>query len=357
MSGTFQYRVNRVWPKSQANISAAVFFWELLKFVEAHSGLDFVAYGTGKVQTGTTPPVGWTGWDPAVGAVPWGDNSWFVFQATNADALLNGGGLNPWQCKAQVTLATGFDDCNVANTAYGQEGQTYICCLRSSALAGWNGTTLDFPATADENRAAFQGQDENFNVDFVGDDDTILWRGCAYDIGDDKYVQSRMGYVGMLQRRGTTITQPFFSMIGRLFDGASTLENATVQRFTSTYTGFMVYNTVLPYPCYSLWKDGTTRVQGTQTHKADPWHLNSLNKFRFWKPTTEDLFPQILLAQYSGALYYAILGEFRFLWSCGTDKGEGLVIGTDPQYLQVCNDSTAQGGILMKWPAGVSPVW
>lgn len=357
MSGTFQSRVNRLWAKDQPNISAAVFFWEHLKFIDAHAGMSFVGYGTGKVQTGTTPPAAWLNWNPLVDAVPWSDNSWFVYNADNADALLNGGGLNQWQVKVQVTLATGFDDCNVADVDYGQETQTYVCCLRCSINAGWNGTSLDFPADADLNRAAYQGQDELFNVDYCGDDDTIYWRGSAFDVGDNKYNQSRGGYIGMLQRRSAVIDEPFFSMIGKMSDlGANVGVSQILGKVTGNSYYVFGYGYSVGWPSYSLWHDGT-RIQGIDVHRLDPWTLVSLNNLRHWRPTGEDIFPAMLVAQWTTPEKYAIIGELRFMYACGSDKGEGQIIGSDPQWIQICAQCTTYGGVVMRWPAGVVPVW
>jgi len=102
MSGTFQYRVNKYWNASTLSIAPAVFFWEWLNFIGDHSGLAWVGYGTGKTQSGTTPPAAWLDWDPTTTPTPpIGDNSWVVFEAENADPLLDGGGLKPWQAKMQ----------------------------------------------------------------------------------------------------------------------------------------------------------------------------------------------------------------------------------------------------------------
>lgn len=359
MSGLFTHRVNRYWDKSQANISAAVFFWEWLNYIDDHVGMTWIAYGTGKTQTGTTPPAGWISWDPTVDAVPWGDNSWVVFEATNADPQLDGGGGMPWQMKLQVTHATGFDDCNVADTDYGLEAKTYIVGGRVCPVGGWDSTPLDFnPAGGEEASDNFYiygytsggyGQNEYFNLEIVGDDDTIFWIGSAHDGSTDQRTQSRGGYVGMIQRRSSSITYPFYYTAGHIADYAS----GSINRKTSVTNANWLYGDDYHWPNYSLWKDKTK----VSNHSYDTWENSNFNKIQTHVESGNSVILSCGLAQWEAPQKYAIIGEFRLIGACGTDWGEHEVRGTDPQYMSFCYMPSPDVGMAMRWPVGEVPIW
>lgn len=364
MSGAFTDRTGIAWTKAQPNISTSVFFWNWIHYVNDHAGLVWIAYGTDKSQTGTTPPSLWFDWNPLTQPTPpWSDNSWVVFEAENADPLLNNGGTMPWQCKLQITEATGFDDCNVADINYTYEGSTYMVAGRWSAMGGWNATTLDFsPASGEEASYNIRlwggdtnGRDENFYLEIVGDDDSIFWLGNAYDaVGYPDYAwQSRGGYMGMVQRRSSAITYPFFATAGILGDyGYGAGDTAYNSRNAGN-----VYYVWRPggdwsWSSYSVWKD-KTRIT---SHRLDTWDGWELAEVQTFTPSGESAILEILLAQWQ-APKYAIIGELRFVGTCGYDWGFHEVRGTDPQYMQFCWDVASFGGIVMRWPVGIVPGW
>jgi len=343
-----------------ANRSAAAFFWNWLKYIDSHSGLVWKGYGTGKSQSGVTPPAGWLSWNPAsVDPVPWGDNSWVVFEAENADPLLNGGGGMPWQCKLQTTLATAFDDCNAADIDYGKEGSTYAVCGRVCATGGWNETTLDFTPIGGEEGSdnhlwwggdSSSGLNEYFNLEIVGDDDTIVWNGAGYDTPgypEQTAWQNRNGYLGMIQRRSSVITYPFYYQCGRLGD----ISYGAGEREWNRKNEAWYWDA--PWPSYSLWKDGTK----VTTHWQDTWDGTTLTHISRHVESGEDVILSCLLAQWQAPSKFAIIGEYRLLGAVGFDWGYHEVRGTDPQWFQFCYDPAAEGGMAMRWPVGEIPIW
>ena len=370
MSGTFQHRVNRLWDSGlQADMAVPAFFWEWLNFVNNHTGLAFVGYGTGKTQSGTTPPAGWFSFDPAVDSNPYGDNSWFVFEAVNADNLLNGGGSNPWQAKIQMTTTTGFDDCNVADTDYGQEAQTWCVCCRCSAAAGWNGTSLDFAPTGGEdasnNARMMNGQSVNYILDIVGDDDTLFWDGACFSGAiSNADARSRGGYLGMVNRQSSSIAYPFLSSIGRMHDGGQAIEDAAINRCNNDPDAQWIKPTgttdlipgYLRWPSYSLWSDGT-KVEGSNIHAHDCWHPSDMVHMTPDPATGKEFIPACLVSQWEPPNKYAIMGEFRLIGSAGYNYDHGVVIGALGDWRQFCYNAVSDSGMFMKWPAGVVPVW
>lgn len=372
MSGAFQHRVNRLWDvASQTDMTVPAFFWEWLKFVQDHTGLDFVGYGTGKVQSGTTPPAAWIDdFDPETDSNPYGDNSWFVFEAANADNLLDGGGLNPWQAKIQMTTTTGFDDCNVADTDHGQEGNTWCVCIRCSARAGWDGVTdLEFEPTGGEaisqNCRMMNGQNVNYILDIIGDDDTLFWDGACFS-GDiaNADARSRGGYIGMLVRRSSVIEYPFIMTIGRMHDGGQEIEDRAINRCsqdadsqwervdgtTSLTPGFF------RWPTYTLWVD-KTKIEGSNIHAHDCWHVEDLYRMTPDPATGDIVIPACLVAQWLAPNKYAILGELRLIGATAYQYDLGVVVGTSADWRQFCYNATSDSGMLMMWPAGVPALW
>lgn len=368
MSGLFTHRVNRSWSKATANISAAVFFWEWLKYFESHLGFDFVGYGVGKTQSGTEPPAAWKDWlphEPDLEAVPgsMGDNSWFVVEAKNADAQLDGGGSHPWQVKFQYTHATGFDDCNVADNDYGVETETYRVAVRFNAMGGWNGTTLDFAPVGGEessdNMRIWEGQSEMFWLDIIGDDDSIYYKGAGGTSAADAKGKTRGGYMGMLQRRSSAIVVPFFCKIGSVHNGGNTSTGyrAIQNRATGSIYAFEwqsdgYWNKGIYWPSYSLWKDGT-RVTN---HHADNWDYDSLADVCIHPYTSEDVVPAILVAQKEDPKKHGIIGEYRLLGAAWNKYAQHVTFGENQEWIQVCANPGA-GGIAVRWPEGVVPIW
>jgi len=362
MSGTFTHRVNRGWAKTFPNITAAVFFWEFLKYFDSHAGFVFVGYGTGKTALGTEPPLSWKNWDPtASGTPPMGDNSWFVVEAENSDALLDGGGSNPWQIKLQMTLSTGFDDCNVADVDYGYEGGTYRVCIRSNAMGGWSNTSLNFEPTGGEessdNYGMMWGQDENYYLDIIGDDDTIFWKGSCFDT-TEYLQQSRGGYVGMLRRRSSSIANPFFMKIGQVQDSGSGANNLALNGRNTTNANFEwaadgYWNYGVRWSSYSVWSDGA-RVT---SHHQDCWDIDSLPDVTWDPANSEDIVPAMLVSQEQLPDKHAVIGEYRLIGATFTRYSQHTVFGTSLEWIEICYQPETYGGIAMRWPVGVVPIW
>jgi hypothetical protein len=362
MSGSMNFGMSIYWDRNiRSGVSAAAFFWEWMKFIHSHGGMTWKGYGSGKSQSGTEPPAAWLNWDPAVSAPPWGDNSWIVWGADNADSRLTGEGNMPWQCKLQYTGSTAFDDCNVADVDYTKEGDLYAVIGRVSCMGGWNQTTLDFSPTggeaaSDNNRwwggTAATGQNEFFNLEIVGDDDTIFWNGCGYDspIYPEIAWQNRGGYLGMLQRRSPDITYPFFHKVGRLGDIGY---GAGEQSYNTRNTYEWSPGDAIDWPSYSLWMDGTS----VTAHMQDTWDGTTLSYISRHIESGEDLVLNMLVAQWQTPARYAVLGEYRLIGAVGYDWGFHEVRGTTPPWFQFCYDPASYGGVAMRWKPGETPIW
>jgi len=372
MSGTFTHRVNRLWDASvQANMSVPAFFWEWLNYVKNHLGLNFVAYGVGKTQTGVTPPASWIDdFDPETDPNPYTDNSWFVFEATNADNLLDGGGSNPWQCKIQMTTSTGFDDCNVADIDYDEETQTWCVCMRSSCCGGWVGSgTLDFQPSGGEeisnNVRIFYGQNVSYILDIIGDDDTLFWDGAAFTGSlSNADARTRGGYLGMIVRRSSVIDYPFLMTVGRISDAVAGAEDLAINRCSSSanhqWQKVAGTTALTPGYCrwmtYTLWKDGT-KIEGHNVHAHDCWHPADMNKITPDPATGDIVIPACLVSQWVDPDKYAIIGELRLIGTTGYEFDHGVVVGTNADWRQFCYNATVDSGMLMMWPAGVTALW
>jgi hypothetical protein len=360
MSGTFTSRVNRYWDKSQSNFSAAAFFWEWLSFINSLPNVTWKGYGTGKSQTGVTPPSAWLNWDPTSDPIPWSDNSWFVFEQTLASRFLDEGGFDPWQAKLQVCMSAGFDDCNVADTDYDYEGQTYSVFLRTCPTGGWDSTALDFtPGTSEvpsNNFSIFRATNDFYYLDLVGDNDSIFWKGSAFSLLANAKSYARGGYLGIINPRSGSISYPFFLSAGEMRDIPISTGTAAVNTKNTGVSGSQWSSTgsVMQWPSYSLWKDKTK----VSTHIHDPWDSNTIGLMTPHPANAEDIVFRIQIAQAEADLKYSIIGEYRLIASTGYDFAhhETFPAGTD-DWIEICASSATYGGIAMEWPAGTSPDW
>lgn len=361
MSGTFTYRVNRYWDSSTNSIAPAVFFWEWLHWINDHAGMVFKGYGTGKVASGITPPSAWLNWDPLVTpAPPMSDNSWFVWEASNADPLLNGAGSTPWQAKIQFTLATGFDDCNVADTDYTQETATYVVCLRVSPEAGWDNTVaLDFAPIGGEDisdnfRIFEENLDGKFVLDFIGDDDTFWWVGACYDgLISEALARARGGHIGLLQQQSLAIENPFLLTAGRISD--ITTGGGYDAVFGSTAAHYYVFGdpyVSMRWPSFSLWHDGTK----IESHAHDSWDTTSRARLDRSEATNEVMVLGMLVGT-DVESKKVLIGEYRFMGATGFEFTQRTLTGDSSDWIQICYDVPNHPGVLMQWPPGVVPIW
>lgn len=363
MSGNFLSSVNRKWNISVSNLTQAVMFHDWIVFLNiliTSGNYSFIECGTGGTSHSTTAiPTAWLNWDrvvdPSTLSPSMGDNSWVVFEASNASKDLDGLGTEPWQCKVQYTRTTSYTD--PSGIDYGENASTQLTVVRVSANAGWVGNpTFDFPVVApagSSDMVMSNEQNSYYWIDFVGDDDTILWRGTLDTGALPLYNRARGGYIGMLRRRSTNITLPFYATMGMLDSTISSGRLAIISKQGSSnyHYGYKYYQ----WPSYSI---GLSNVTIT-THRHDTFHLDAINRFAQYPWSSSYIFPSMLVAQYQSPSDYNIIGEYRFLRAAPTAIGEGIVVsGPDTtERIQIADSSTTYGGILMRWPYGVSPIW
>lgn len=369
MSGDLIYRVNTLCPSYNSSdwaddITPAIIFAEFLTFINSHPNFDFAGYGTGASQTGTTPPSSWWTWDYRVGSVPFGDNSWFVINATKASKDMDGSGDYQWQAKFQVTLSSGFDDCSGSD--YSFEGNTYTICCRSSADGGWNSGTCDFAPTSgadiSDNYRVEYGANYDLAIDIVGNNDTIFWRGMGLE-NDFDLDYCRQGYLGIINRR-TGVDKPFFMMVGAISedyggDGTDIARNAAYE----TVAG---YNwrpeRTFDWPTYSIGPDGTTKI--TSHWKGSQYSWTYGTRSSPYQYGGYNLFWRVPIQEYQGTDYYNYLGELDLVIQTDNTIGESVVLNVSSSdenesgcYLQFCARGGDWAGMAMKYPAGVNNLW
>lgn len=365
MAGDFVHSVNNIFDKAdQSNITAAVVFNEILSYIDSHGHMDFAGYGTGSSQTGTTPPSGWINWDYTTDPPPFGDNSWFIVNATSASASMNGTGDQQWQMKIQTTLSSGFDD--PSGNDYGYEGNTYTTCIRASSEGGWSSSTLDFAPTsgseASDNYRVYAGQNESVRIDVVGDNDTIFWRGNAGDSVNHYY--TRQCYIGMLTRRFSDVANPFFMMCGCIYDGYS--NTIADLRKNSAYAadGYRQWapERVFKWPTYSISvKDGIRRLTGSNDNyyaKRYPSEYGRTTYYPYSSTPTggslsgmERIWHKIPVRQNRPPADFSVLGEMNLL--VDTDTSEVYNAYDAGPYIQIVPDYATYGGVGMRYPSAV----
>lgn len=364
MSGTIQGRVNRFWDSTtRVNTSPAAWFWEWLHFVNDHPGMTIVEAGTGTTSHGSAIPPAWLSWDrttdPGALSPPLAGNSWVVFRAVNADPLLGGLGGMQWECKIQYTDGTAYVD--PSGTDYGKNGGTHMVVLRAAPYGGWTGSpTWDFVAPAGEalppDFRLYEGQDDDFYLDLVGDDDTIVWKGATCDVPtDDPRLYSRGGYLGMIVRRSPNIEYPFFVMAGPLTDENEYLGDRSINS-RDTASSFFVWRYTagsIDWPTFSIGADKTACTKHlmnfpsptmAQIMAPNPWN----GKRNFFGG---------ILREKQAPNHWSVMGQLRFFWGTDYSYVTHTLVGDNDDLIQICEAATTHGGILMQWPAGVLPIW
>ena len=373
MSGAFRYQVNHRWRSATlANVASARFLWEWLQFVNSHTGMSVIEVGTGTTSHGAAIPASWLSWDgtvdPTTLTPSMDSNSWIVFEAINADPLLNGGGTTPWQAKIQMTLSAGYSD--PSGTDYGMNGVTGQCVLRASATGGWVGSpTWDFAPVygegSDDIKLLGIGTTPYLNrdyfLDIVGDDDTIWWRGSIGDVSREPKSMSRGGYIGMIERYYSMIDYPFIAFANPLNDNSRGLNydrGAFSRVFSVNYYAYSVFdshNAGLNAYSYSLSYDGTKMT----FHVADNWRDYMIRKI--WKYHYSDgklIMLPTLIRHYQAPDYYDIFGFLRGYRHVPSLIGTSTLLGQNLEYIQICvQDDILYGGVVMPWEPGVVPIW
>jgi hypothetical protein len=368
MSGDLVYSVNNQYARYQGGgetIGVAIVFTEFLKYFNSHSNFDFAGYGTGSSQTGTTPPSSWRTWEYRSDSVPFGDNSWFVVNATSASKGMDGSGDYQWQAKFQVTQSSSFDDCSGSD--YGFEGDTYTLCCRSSADGGWNSGTCDFSpasgADASDNYRVCAGDTVDTIIDIVGDDDTVFWRTMvsegAWSVND----YCKQGYLGIYRRRSSHITKPFFMMVGASYHGyAGEGTDGSRNAANESTTGYnWLPQKAFDWPTYSLASDGTTKITSHWKGFRYAWTYWRSTEYRYGD---YKLFWRIPIREYESPNDYNYLGELSLLIQTDHTIGRSTVIDIDDSdisesgcYLQFCDSVGEWTGVAMKYPSGVNNLW
>lgn len=355
MSGDLQYRVNRSWANvTQPNISHFRYFWEYLNFINSHPNFSIIAYGTGALQQGTSTPTAWLSWDDPP---PMASNAWFVFRADNASIGLNGLGNYRWECKIQVADETEFDD--PSGNDYGKESDANgIICSRLSAKGGWNGGSLDFAPSGGEdsgdNNALFKGKAIDFYSHIVGDDDTMFWLGRP---GIPDFHRQRGGYLGMTVRRNSSILNPCISMVGAISTAAEATygEDSHICKDTGTSHQFSFGSSSNSrWPTYHLSRDNITAIKGGGKIRLNTWNKEIVQNMGTFKATSEELILSMRISEYSTPDDHNVLGQLRLIGSCGIIIGEGVVFGTNSDWMQIGHAPGTYGGIAMRWPTGVA---
>jgi hypothetical protein len=362
MSGQFQYRVNRVWRNSdQGNVAPFRFFYELISFIDSHSGMSWVAYGTGASQTGISVPASWLSWSTVTDPPPYSDQDWCVFQADNASELLDGSGSYQWQCKIQVvnTASTLFQD--PSGGSYGLTTEDQLVALRFSPGGGWNSGTLDFSPSGgkdvSDNYACFYEDGIDFSVHFFGDDDVIYFAGMG---SATNYLSMRGSYMGMIISRDPHIDDPCFFMVGRISDDSpNSGRRAILAKGTTTsyqfYWQYSVATAAAGWPAFSIARDGTS---GLTDYKIDPWGrfwAVAASSFEYTTPAS-DLVYSIAVAQWETPNHYSIIGELLHIYCSSGSHGQGTLLGNSG-YIQMSEGglSTSYGGIALKRPSTEVP--
>ena len=205
--------------------------------------------------------------------------------------------------------------------------------------------------------------DENFDgkffLDIIGDDDTIWWKGSCYiDPVSNAARRARGGHIGLLTRRSSDVTYPFLLMSSSLIDNSSSGNYYPV--FYCNSNGMFnpptqEFGAINYQPSYSLWKDGTQ----VKNHIHDSYDTTTLPRIVRDVVTNGIVVLGILVGQHepdNGRA--ALMGEYRLVGATGFEFGQNSLVGDNLDWIQAGWDSSgAYPGILMRWPAGVAPIW
>lgn len=358
MSGDIRYRLNRLWLNStQASVANFVFFWEMLKFFQAHSGFSFVAYGEATSQLGVTPPSSWLDWN-LTSSPPMNEQAWFIVQADNSSQYLDGSGSRQWQLKFQVANGVGFDDCSGHD--YGWEGTSGLVACRLSPGGGWKPSALDFDDTtepASNNMACHFQNFADFAVHVVGDDDTVWWYGRAGS--SYPHYTARGGYVGQLKQRDKNIIRPEFAYVGLVYGaGASPAHAAIIGKFESTSYAFA--NGAGQWHSYSLDPDGLGKKDGTgNKHVLMTWNPNIISSLPNDRWTNEKTVLPIVVRENVSTEAYSVIGEMRLIRCDNGADAQGSRTGDNNGYYQMAENTyrASKGGVLMPWDPLVTPLF
>jgi hypothetical protein len=370
MSGTIINRVNQYWDiATQANATQAVMFHRWLLFINdlVTSGrFSIIEVGTAGVSHGTTIPAEWLDWDETTAAgsiapIAMSGNSWVVFQADKASYNLDASGSDPWQCKVQYTDGTAYADPSGIN--YGLDTFTHITVIRTSVSGGWSSSpTFDFPVVAPIGSSDFMicsGGNIYFWFDPVADNDTIVWRGNGETSSTPIYAKTRGGYIGILSPRDN-VPYPFLTTIGKISSAVAGAGSDAIVGKTGG-ANYHFDNGNWQWFSYSI---GLNNAVVT-THEHNTWEANTISYMSRYAWTTQFVLPRMTVSQNQSlsTLDFNIIGDYRLLRATPQTIGEGALIynaktGSDlKEYLQIASYVVTEGGIAMRWPNGVKPLW
>ena len=334
-------------------------------FVYNHPTFTILAYGEGTSQLGTSLPASWIAWD-GITSPPMNNQAWFVFEATNGSVIQNGDGTYAWQSKIQVVndATVLFSDCSGIN--YGLTTEDQLVAIRTSPHGGWAGPgTLDFNPSSgsdiSDNYAMFYEDGIDFHLHIFGDDDMFSWYGIGG--ASISYSLARGGYCGIVNRRDDQVDDPFVLSVGRISDdAASTGRRAIWAKGSSSSSQFeTILSASTPssgWPTYTLSRDGLTEINDYKIDQYGDYWCKACGKFQFSTPA-EDITWAMIIGMWESPNNYQELGELLYWYAVDDSSGEGIVFGTDSDYIQLANntDALARGGIAVKWPAGVVPAF
>jgi hypothetical protein len=355
MSGVMTYRLNRKWQNSaQPGDMHFRMFWELLNFFNDHAGYSIVSYGEGATEQGTSTPTAWLTWnDPP----PMAENAWFVVNADNSSATLNGDQSRQWQVKFQVANSAAYAD--TSGSDKGLDGSTGVVAVRMSPDGGWvGGATRDFvavTASGDLRWSSDSAADEDFNLHLAGDDDTIVVVGQVVTGGytTPNYSYQRAGYLGQLARRNSNHVKPELLVAPYFIDAAAAAAYPICARYNSSTHQFSEASAIPN--SFSLAADGTPVEQ----HMFAGMHRDTTSYDSFWQINSD---PEPwggttvkigIPVRQNFEEHNSLLGQLRFFASLSNAISEGNLTG-DGTTLSCGYNTAVRAGVGFPWPGNTT---
>lgn len=351
MSGTMFYRVNRKWENaSQPGDMNFRMLWELLNFFADNPGYSIISYGEAGVEQGAGTPTAWLTWaDPP----PMAENAWFVVNADHSSATLNGDGSRQWQAKFQVANSTTYADASGSNK--GLDGTTGVVAVRFSPDGGWVGAaTRDFvavTASADLIWATDAASDEDFNIHFAGDNETIVAIG---QLGtgvylSPNYTYQRAAYLGELARRNANHTKPEYMMAPHFRDSGAASDYPICARYNNDSNQFSEASIIRN--SFSLAADGSEVTR----HMHAGMHRDTTSYDSVWgqgmdpEPWSGSYVNIGIPIRQNHQEHNSLLGQLRFFSLLSNMIAEGNLTGNGT-VLSCAQSTTSRAGVGFPWP-------
>lgn len=351
MSGTLLHRVNRKWENaSQPGVMNFRMFWELLNFFVDHPGYSIISYGVGGTEQGTSTPTAWLVWGSPP---PMSENAWFVVNADNSSATLNGDGSRQWQAKFQVANSTPYADASGSDK--GLDGTTGVVAVRLSPDGQWVGSaTRDFlgvTSSPDLIWCTDAASDEDFNIHFCGDNETVIAVGQVVTGGyaTPSYSYQRAAYIGETVRRNANHLKPEYLMAPNMRDATAAAAYPVCARFSNSTHQFSESSVI--QNSFSLAADGS----GVLQHKHAGMFRDTTSYDSFWGQSMDPepwggsyINMSVMFRQYYQE-HNSILGQLRFFGLLSNMIAEGNLTG-DGTVLSCGYSTTSRAGVGIPWP-------